>query len=177
MAVCFEKLQSTIDFRTAALNNLKNNQWKYTSLKGPIQLSGLQKSSSSFIMIDSQGKNNVSSPVDLKNELFKLEKNVGDIHSSMKESIKENRVINFSGNTVVNGKAHFHELHIDNLNVDFLNNQKAEIDSIVVSKTDQKFSMPLQVDTVLIDDLEVANLCGLESDSKFMKLMYKKEIL
>ena len=111
-------------------------------------------------------KKNVSefNPSNVKYKLKKLTKNIHKTLAKSKNVIRSSQIMSLSGNIKINN-GYFHELYADNVIVNYLNNQTLDLSKTLVS-TDQKFSVPLKVENIYLENLQVPSLCGIPSQSK-----------
>lgn len=139
-----------------------------TNSTTPLQISELflDGGSISLVEFDNPGKLNVSSPIDINNDLMKLEKTADAMLNSSQNIATSGDVVTFSGKVVVDGDVIVEHLHIDSLNVEYLNDQRLNLDDFLISGSNQSFSAPLEAKNIYIDNLEVPSLCGLDSDRK-----------
>ena len=171
---CLQELQNLLNLRMAAIENLRNS-WsnilplsKIIAFDIPMRLSKfyLNGGKASLLELDNRENLLVSDPANLQNELTKFQTNVETILALSKNIVFNNKIPSFSNHLVINGNAHFSKLFINNLNINYLNDENIEMDKILISEVDQSFSLPLIGNNILINNLEIPSLCGLNANSK-----------
>ncbi|OXU25603.1 hypothetical protein TSAR_013696 [Trichomalopsis sarcophagae] len=167
---CFTELKSLLDKRTPVIENMKKSWSKLAPVSKnsttPLQISELflDGGSLSLVEFDNPDKLNVSSPSDINDDLMKLEKTVDAMLNSATSVPVSDDPVTFSGKVEVEGDAIVDNLYIDSLDVEYLNDQRLNMDDFLISGSNQSFGAPLEAETIYIDRLEVPSLCGLDSD-------------
>jgi len=90
------------------------------------------------------------------------------LKSQQETKVIEDMLEAFKKKIIVND-VHLEELEIDQMNVDFLNNEDMNPEKTLYVEGDQYFPDPLRTEDLFIHDVEVESLCGIPPECKFDK--------
>ncbi|CAB0044635.1 unnamed protein product [Trichogramma brassicae] len=162
---CLDELQVALDKRGAALEESErfmNQIMSGMPLKFDqifIDSDRVELSSLEFDVEDSESLN----PEIILDELLELRAKVDDL---LRKASMANEIEDLSGRgLVVEGDAYIDELEIDRLEVESINGVAFDAASILLDELDQTFDRPLEAKNIIIHDLEVPSICGLESSN------------
>ncbi|KAL7302133.1 hypothetical protein TKK_0005357 [Trichogramma kaykai] len=162
---CLYELQVALDKRGAALEESErfmNQIMSGMPLKFDqifIDSDRVELSSLEFDVEDSESLN----PEIILDELLELRAKVDDL---LRKASMANEIEDLSGRgLVVEGDAYINELEIDRLEVETINGVAFDAASILLDELDQTFDGPLEAKNIVIHDLEVPSICGLESSN------------